>query len=80
MIKYKIIKERLNAQESGSYDAYGICAVDSASEKVVEKISDVFLNYENAIHFIDTINAFQLDLTHLHEVVENVLINAGDID
>ena len=80
MIKYEVVEEHLNTLESGSYTAYGICAIDSETDEIAEKVSDVFLSYENAIHFANAINEAQLELAHLYNVIENVLIDGENFE
>ncbi len=80
MIKYKLIEEKFEDSEVGGYTAYGIYAVDSGNKKIVETISDIFLDYENAAHFVERINAVQLEPMHLYNVIEDVLINGGSVE
>ncbi len=72
MIEYKIIEEKIQDPKFGDHMSFGICVLNDKEEIV--KISDVFENAENAIHFVDKINAEGLELEHLDAVIEDYLL------
>ena len=78
MITYEIFEESFSAPETGCYTAYGIAAVDSKNGNAIEKVSDVFLNQENAIHFANMLNEEKLEPVHLKSVIDDALIEGGD--
>ncbi|MEE0858002.1 MAG: DUF6514 family protein [Acutalibacteraceae bacterium] len=72
MVTYQIIKELINHPELGNYYSYGICAF--LDKKEIAHISDVFLEKDTAIKFVQKCNQLKLDPIHLSEVIENELL------
>lgn len=77
MYRYSIIKEKLYTPESGNYISYGICVYLISENKNTEiaHISDVFLEKEDAVNFINLFNQLELDPVHLDDAIENILIS-----
>lgn len=63
--------------ETGNYVSYGIRAylISEIENTEIAHISDVFLEKNDAIKFINLCNQFKLDPIHLDEFIESVLIS-----
>lgn len=73
MIKYKITEEQLYNPEIGKYISFGICAYRDNTSEIICSISDVFLQKEKAIAFVNQCNEMGLEVIHLPSVIENLL-------
>lgn len=77
MYRYSIIKEKLHTPDLGDYVSYGICAYLISENKNIEiaHISDVFLEKDDAVNFINLCNQLKLDPVHLNDAIENALMS-----
>lgn len=73
MITYQTKKETLYCAEIGFYTTFGIAVSEiiNGQTKLIEVISDVFLDGTIAESFIEMCNQFHLDRIHLHDVIED---------
>lgn len=74
MVTYQIVKELIYHSELGNYYSYGICAY--LNKKEIAHISDVFLEKDDAIKFVQKCNQLELDPIHLPEVIEDALLTS----
>lgn len=73
MIKYKIVEEHLCNPEIGDYISYGVCVCRDTTQEVECFVSDVFLEKEKAMTFVNQCNEMKLEAVHLPNVIENIL-------
>lgn len=78
-MNYQVVQESLWTREIGRYTSYGVCAWHMEGERrvVLAHISDVFLNEETALNFVDRCNRLKLDLIHLSDAIEDALNDDG---
>ena len=73
MIIYKPVKQILNREYIGTYTAYGVSAIDTATNKEVAFMSDVFLDEKSANNFTCVCNKNKLDVIQLADVIDDFL-------
>lgn len=73
MITYKVQEEHLFKPETGSYTSYGILAYEDSSDKVVCRISDIFLDRKLAEKYTQLFNTMNLEIVHLQNVIDDLL-------
>ena len=75
MVIYQTVEETLWNPHVGTYKAFGICAyqMDKEEKQVMAHIPDVFFDQEAAQRLVDICNRLELDVVHLHDVVEDAL-------
>ena len=73
MTIYKPVKQILNCEYIGTYTAYGVSAIDTATNKEVAFMSDVFLDEKSAENFTCVCNKNKLDVIHLADVIDDFL-------
>lgn len=71
MVTYCIQEEKLYHKDLGYYTAFAIKAFQN--NKLVEFVSDVFLDKEKANSFVRQCNELQVDLVHLYDVIDDIL-------
>ena len=72
MPRYKIIRELIEDEELGSFESYGILAVDSA-DKEIFRISDISTDAASLSDLIEQCNRGGVSLLHIHDIVEDFL-------
>ena len=75
MITYRIKEEKLYWSDIGDYIAFGIDAfhMTDKMERLIETVPDVFLKREEAEDFVRLCNSSELDIIHLHEIIEDTI-------
>lgn len=75
MVIYQVIEEILEISEIGSYTAFAICAYQKAGDdpKQLSHVPDVFLHREEAERFAGMCNRLELDVSHLFDVIADIL-------
>jgi len=75
MIIYRTKEEMLYHPEIGFYTAFGVAAFreTDGQKKLVEYVSDVFLEKEEAENFVVLCNELGLELIHLCDVIEDAI-------
>lgn len=75
MITFQIKEEKLYHPEIGYYTAYGISAlrVFEDREELIEHVSDVFLEKEEAENFVRLCNESPPDMIHFLDVIEDAI-------
>lgn len=75
MVTYQVIEEILEISEIGSYTTFGICAYQKAGDdpKQLSHVPDVFLHREEAERFAGMCNRLELDVSHLFDVIADIL-------
>ncbi len=71
MFTYQTQEEKIYHPLTGSYTAYGILVV--CQSKLIEYVSNVFLNRAEAEDFVGLCNELELDVIHLHDVIEDTI-------
>ncbi len=71
MFTYQTQEEKIYHPLTGSYTAYGISVIYKS--KLVEYVSNVFLEKEEAEAFVGLCNELELDVIHLHDVIEDMI-------
>ena len=74
MITYEFVEENHNDVVLGKYTSFGVKAIENDSDLQLVYVEDVFSNIETAQEYISLFNNAQLDLIHLKEVIEDILI------
>ena len=75
MVTYQVIEETLEILEIGSYTTFGICVYQKAGDdpKQLSHVPDVFLHREEAERFAGMCNRLELDVSHLFDVIADIL-------
>jgi hypothetical protein len=71
MVEYKLRVDNLVCEDE-PYVAYGVDAIWNG--EVVQSYQDIFFDYDKAVEFVDLLNSEELELIHLHDVIEDALI------
>ena len=71
LVNYRMIAERRQDVDVGTYMAYGIALFDG--ERPLRYIPDVFLQREKAQELVACCNRLALDPIHLDDVIEDML-------
>ncbi|MBE6009025.1 MAG: hypothetical protein E7235_07495 [Lachnospiraceae bacterium] len=72
MITYKVTMQQ-NTNCDNPYISYGIAALNSIDNSEIIRINDVFIDYKQALLFVDKLNRLKLSPIHLRDVIEDIL-------
>ena len=71
-IIYQFIEENLFNNYLGQYKSCTI-TVSGSDGKILDRVSDAFVNPDNARQFVDKCNIYQLMPVHLKDALEDVI-------
>ena len=72
-ITYELRTDIVNDEERCSYIVYGIMAKNIRG-KTLQSIPDIFFDREKAEEFVNLCNSEKLELVHLMDVIEEILV------
>lgn len=72
MTYYKL-RETQHSREGTNYTTYGIDAFDSKTDTLLESFPDLSFEKSEVTALITVCNKLQLDIVHLHDVVEDFI-------
>ena len=67
------LRETLHNKNGTTYTTYGIDAFDSKSNTLLESFPDLSFEKSEVTALITVCNKLQLDIVHLHDVVEDFI-------
>ena len=70
-MNFEVIEEDLFNKEIGFYKAYGIVAKESSSGKIIDSVSDLFLDSYKAESFASLLQECQPEPVHFRELCLN---------
>lgn len=75
MITYRSQSEHVYSSKTGWHTSYGVLVIDDSVNdlKFIEYIPGVFSQKEAAEEFVRLLVDEQLDIIHLHDVIEDVI-------
>ena len=73
-VKYILRTDTVTDEENNEFTVYGITAIDILGN-MLKSYEDIFFSKEKAKKFVKLCNKEKLELIHLQDVVEDVLLN-----
>lgn len=70
---YKLRTDIVLDEDNCEYTVYGITALDSY-ENVLMTVEDIFFDKQKAEEFVELCNQEKLELIHLQDVIEDILL------
>lgn len=75
MITYCVEEEKLYHPDIGFYTAFGIAVhhITDDAQKLIEFVSDAFLEKQSAENFVRLCNDLHLDVVHLQDAITDTI-------